>query len=78
MSAVRLFIVSHGAILVLLFGPALGLLSGCVAHVTSVALIAVRPRFTELVVAALAWRGRSKPMVRMSGGGRCAEVHGVF
>lgn len=80
MATVRFFVVSHGAISVLLFGLALRPLSGCVAHVTPVALVAIRPRFTEFVVVGLAWRGRRGPMVRVRGSRirRCAEVYGVL
>lgn len=77
-STVRLFIVSHGTILVLLFGLLFRFLPSCVAHITSVALVAVWLSFAELVVGGLAWRFRWGSVVRICGIRRCAEVYGVF
>ena len=61
--AVRLFIVGHGAILVLLFGLFLGFLPGCIVHVTAVALVTVWLSFTELVVGGLMRGGRCGAVV---------------
>lgn len=77
-TAIRLFVVGDGTILGLLFGLLLGFLPCCVAHVASVALMAVRLNFTELVVGGLAWRPGRGPMIRMYGIRGCAEVYGVF
>jgi hypothetical protein len=78
-SAVRLFIVGDCAIPVLLFGLLLGLFPGCVAHVTTVALVTVSPCFAKLVVGTLLWRGGPESMVGMGGSGRrSAEVHSML
>ena len=65
--AVRLFIASQGAILVLLFEFLFSFPPCCVAHVTPVALVAVWLSLTELVVGGLAWGWGLGPMVRMCG-----------